>query len=582
MHLFRWRLRRPRRAGEFLLEKLAVERNSRFLIIAPHSDDEILGAGGLMYMAAQAGCAVHVAMLTNGDGYNRAALGGQSRRWRPTPARAIAFAYERQRETLQALERLGLDADSLTFLGYPDRGLIHMWDRHWQSDMPYRSRFTGATHSPYDNSFTPNAPFSGMSLVADLEHILGQFQPTHIVVPHPNDFHGDHWAGCCFTLYALERLRTHGNLRTQPIVLQYLVHQGPWPRPRGFRPGLGLQPPVTYAGLRFPWVTLPLTRAAVAHKHDALLCYRSQMVFMRTYLLSFVRSNELFGVLQPIRLPVVANGQIVVDGDTSDWTGVAEVLYPMRDSLAKRVGRSADIKAVRVCRDDAHLYLRMELRHRAVDDYLYGITLHGMAADGGVGRARLGGASDNGRTDHPGRAYQASQASRLSPRTPSDRSGRFVHVERAGQFEHFERAGRFAQVGHGDGLGVAEATSRFERDAGEPYARSTQSDGSGRSGRAAPTADIVGSARKAQVSPPDRRRLYIGMRVPDRLQLKGEGGWEGMTGIVGRAGNRELEVALPLAALAGSARLFLGVETRYRGIIIDRPALQLLDLTDSG
>lgn len=525
MHLFRWRLRRPQRAGEFLLDQLAVERNSRFLIIAPHSDDEILGAGGLMYMAAQAGCAVHVVMLTNGDGYNRAALGGQSRRLRPTPARAIAFAYERQRETLQALERLGLDADSLTFLGYPDRGLIHMWDRHWQSDMPYRSRFTGATHSPYDNSFTPDAPFSGMSLVADLEHILGQFQPTHIVVPHPNDFHKDHWAGCCFTLYALERLRLHGHLRTPPIVLQYLVHQGPWPLPRGFRPGLGLQPPVTYAGLRFPWVTLPLTRAAVAHKHDALLCYRSQMVFMRKYLLSFVRSNELFGVLQPIRLPVVANGQIIVDGDTSDWTGVAaEVLYPTRDSLAKRVGRSADIKAVRVCRDEAHVYLRMELRHRAVDDYVYGITLHGIAADGGV-------ADDTVQSYH---SYRFDRADRLLAR-----------LDRSGPTDSCDRLGKFAS---------SARMAALER-----------------SGRLTHSDRAVG----------DRRRLHIGMRVPDRLQIKGEGGWEGMSGIVGRAGNRELEVALPLAALAGSARLFLGVETRYRGILIDRPALQLLDLTDA-
>lgn len=507
MHIFRWRLRRPRQAGEFSLNQLAVERNSRFLVIAPHSDDEILGAGGLMYMAAKAGCAVHVVMLTNGDGYNKAALGGQSRRLRPTAARAIAFAYERQRETVEALQRLGLDDSDLTFLGYPDRGLAAMWERHWHGDVPYRSRFTGATRSPYHNSRTPNAPFIGTSLVADLESVILQFQPTHIVVPHPNDFHGDHWAGCCFTLYALESLRVNGRLRAEPVVLQYMVHQGPWPKPRGFRPGIGLHPPATYAGLRFPWVTLPLSRAAVAHKHDALLCYRSQMVFMRNYLLSFVRANELFGVLQYVTPPVVETGRIVIDGNTSEWTDVAgEVLYPMRDSLAKRVGRSADVKAVRVCRDADKLYLRMELRHRAVDDYVYGITLHGI-------------------TPHTVTPHE------LTPNGIIDGPAHIASPARTGRFR---RSPRFRQTN-----------------------------------RTVPTA----SANSG------RRRLHIGMRVPDRIQIKGEGGWESMRGIVGRAGNRELEVALPLADLIGPARLFLGVETRYRGIIIDRPALQLLDLS---
>lgn len=461
--MFGWRWRRPGGPGRATLDDVAVERNSRFLIVAPHSDDEVLGAGGLIYRAVKLGCPVHVVMLTNGDGYNRAALRSQSRRLRTTPAQAVAFAYARQQETLAALARLGLSESAVTFLGYPDRGLAAMWERHWRPDNPYRSRFTGATKSPYHNSRTPNAPFTGVSLVDDLEGVLAQFQPTHVVVPHPNDFHGDHWAGCCFTLFALERLRAGGLLAPGgPVVLQYLVHQGPWPRPKGFRPAAGLHPPPTYAELRFPWVTLPLAKDAVAHKHDALQSYQSQMVFMRGYLLSFVRSNELFGLARTLTPPALPRGGFADREPGEGGWGDGEVLYPMRDSLAKRVGRSADVKALRVGRDEERLYLQMELRHRAVDDYVYGVTLFGV----------------------PSRAEE-------------------------------------------------------------------------------------------------RRRLHIRMRVPDRLQISGEGGWESSEGIVGRTGRRAFEVAVPLSALDGCGRIFLGAETRYRGLVIDRLALQLLDLHEA-
>lgn len=461
--MFGWRWRRPQRAGGAKLEDVAVERNSRFLVVAPHSDDEVLGAGGLIYRAVKLGCPVHVVMLTNGDGYNRAALRSQSRRLRMTPTQAVAFAYARQQETLAALARLGLQSSDVTFLGYPDRGLAAMWERHWHVDNPFRSRFIGVTRSPYYNSRTLNAPFSGVSLVEDLEGVMAEFRPTHLIVPHPNDFHGDHWAGCCFALFALERLRLAGLFSADvPVVLQYLVHQGPWPRPKGFRPSAGLHPPPTYAGLRFPWVTLPLAKDAIAHKHDALLSYESQMVFMRGYLLSFVRSNELFGLAETVRPPLLPRGGFADrEPGEGSWSD-GEVLYPTRDSLAKRVGRSADVKALRIGRDDERLYLQMELRHRAVDDYVYGVTLF----------------------DVP-----------------------------------FQAEGR--------------------------------------------------------------RRLHIGMRVPDRLQISGEGGWELSEGIVGRTGRRAFEVALPLSALDGCGRLFLGAETRYRGLVIDRLALQLLDLESS-
>jgi len=450
------------------LQQLMVEPGQRWLVVAPHCDDEILGAGGLLHLAVQAGCAVRVVLLTNGDGYNRTALRGQSRRLRLTPARYIEFAYQRQRETLAALGQLGISPAEVVFCGYPDRGLAAMWEEHWDFSRPYRSRFTRVTRSPYENSRTRGAVFCGESVVRDLEDIVREFRPTHVIVPHPHDTHGDHWAGCLFTLYALERLRLKGRLPVgAPVVLHYLVHQGIWPQPRGLRPRQLLLPPKPYFHLPLQWLSLELPRDSIDRKLQALLCYRSQMVFMRRYLLSFVRRNELFGLFQPMRLPWVDDGAILVDGESYDWEGIdGPVLDPRQHSITRRMGRGADIRAVAACRDGHNLYLRMEVRHRAVNDYLYAISLHG------VGRARRG-----------------------------------------------------------------EET---------------------------------------------RQRLRIGLQVPDRVRIKGEGGWEPTGEIVARALRHQLEVGIPLAMLGWPERVFLGVETRFRGLVVDRVAWQVLDFVGEG
>ncbi|HLT58586.1 MAG: PIG-L family deacetylase [Limnochordales bacterium] len=474
MKLLPWRWAAPRAAPPaadsvtMRLHQLDVQTGSRWLVVAPHCDDEILGAGGLLHTAIQAGGAARVVLLTNGDGYNRAALRGQSRRLRLTPQQYIEFAYLRQRETLAALAVLGLSPADVVFCGYPDRGLAAMWEDHWDFSRPYRSRFTRVTRSPYENSRTRGAVFCGESVVRDLEEIVREFRPTHVIVPHPHDTHGDHWAGCCFTLYALERLRLRGRLPVGgPVVLQYLVHQGTWPQPRGYRPRAMLVPPKPYARLPLEWLSLELPEEAVERKLQALLCYRSQMVFMRRYLLSFVRRNELFGLFQPLPLPWVEDGGILVDGESYDWDGVGgAVVDPRRQSITRRVGRSADIRAVAACRDRHNLYLRMELRHRAVNDYLYGISLYGV--------------------------------------------GRQVRGEEV------------------------------------------------------------------------RQRLRIGLQVPDRVRVKGDGGWEPTGDIVVRARRHQLEVGIPLALLGWPERVFLGVETRFRGLVMDRVAWQVLDFVGEG
>src|SRR6185295_13542272 len=48
---------------------LTVPEGTRLLVVAPHPDDEVLGAGGLMQRVHETGGTVRVVYLTNGEGY---------------------------------------------------------------------------------------------------------------------------------------------------------------------------------------------------------------------------------------------------------------------------------------------------------------------------------------------------------------------------------------------------------------------------------------------------------------------------------------------------------------------------------
>lgn len=84
----------------------------RLLVVAPHPDDETIGAWGLM-RRRRAGAYVRVLIVSDG-----AASHPASRRW--PPAR---LAAERRRETVRAMATLGLPPDAVSFLGLPDGDL---------------------------------------------------------------------------------------------------------------------------------------------------------------------------------------------------------------------------------------------------------------------------------------------------------------------------------------------------------------------------------------------------------------------------------------------------------------------------
>lgn len=82
----------------------------RLLVVAPHPDDETIGAYALILRLRRRGVAVRVVVVSDG-----AASHASSPRW---PTRRLVA--ERRRESRRMLRRIGVAAGAVRFLGLPD------------------------------------------------------------------------------------------------------------------------------------------------------------------------------------------------------------------------------------------------------------------------------------------------------------------------------------------------------------------------------------------------------------------------------------------------------------------------------
>ena len=364
----------------------APRPGQRLLVFAPHPDDETLGAAGLMRQARLRNDDVRVVIITNGDGF-RISAASQFHELTVPPKDFVRYGYLRQGEARTALGVLGIPADHIYFLGYPDRGLMPMWISHWAAAAPVASAYTGESHSPYSNAATPNAPYCGASLLNDIKRQMQAEQPTDIYVTHPNDDHPDHAAASVFVRTALEQLRTSGTVWAQTAHLHYyLVHRGDWPTPQGLHENAALLPPGPMATLDTHWTALPLSRRDTQKKYTAIKRYRSQVEASSRFLYSFARQNELFGTLGPNNqapgLPFVPNGRFHMDGDAKDWAGLSPLaLDPSGDSVMRAFQASGDIVRLFACRDSRFVYVRMDMDRALSPEVAYTFTLRPVTAN---------------------------------------------------------------------------------------------------------------------------------------------------------------------------------------------------------
>lgn len=207
---------------------------ARTLIVAPHPDDDAIGAGGLIQRAVAGGARVRVVFATDGE----------SNAW---PQRVMhkklvikkhdraQWGAMRREEALEALARLGVERDAARFLGFPDQKIAAL------------------------------ARAGCPRLLDALRAVIDEFQPTLIVSPSSRDLHADHRALAWFVHRAAGE--------STPIVT-YVIHGDPREERMAVR--------------------IDLTPREQLWKRQAIECHKSQLLLSRERFLSYARRVESF------------------------------------------------------------------------------------------------------------------------------------------------------------------------------------------------------------------------------------------------------------------------------------------------
>jgi len=287
-------------------EPLVVPPRLRLLVVAPHPDDESLGAGGLIQQTLAAGGRVHVLFMTNGDGYPEAVEVATGHR-EPSASDYRGFGELRRAEALVALEHYRVLPLSVTFLGFPDGGLAEIW-RRGPHVPAYQSPYTREDNPPYPQVLEAGARYVSRDLIHLIARIVALSDPDWIALPTPLDNHPDHCATFTFVLAALKSLAAEpgGASKIPDRLLTYLVHTSKgWPPP-ATTPGPLPEPAKIFTPAR--WYSLELTPDQVKTKFEALDTHHTQAAVMEALLRSFARPNELFGVLERDQLAPLVPG----------------------------------------------------------------------------------------------------------------------------------------------------------------------------------------------------------------------------------------------------------------------------------
>lgn len=273
------------------------------VVFAPHPDDEVIGAGGVVQRALETGKHVRIVFATNGDGYPQAA---SALLHKAIPllrnADYLHLAAARQHEAIAADHVLGVSASDLVFLGYPD-GVLAEVNADTEGE-PVQSPTTGrtTTYGPVEIDYHTlaygrPAAYTRAAILTDVEELLRKSRPTQVYVTDSADQHPDHKATYDLVSDAIAAIRFRGTFLT------FVVHSGPgWPWPQGATPDSPFEAR-TIDGTTYPvgvaWpppVRVPLTAAQSALKRQALEANHSQMEspIERQFLESFVKSEEVF------------------------------------------------------------------------------------------------------------------------------------------------------------------------------------------------------------------------------------------------------------------------------------------------
>lgn len=277
---------------------ISFNKDDRVLILVPHPDDEAIGTAGVIQKALKAGSKVKVVLFTNGD-HNELSFIIYEKRLTFRKGELLHMGEVRANEVIAAMASLGVSRDNIIFLGYPDFETMEILTKYWGNAKPFMSLLTRMHKASYPEAMSPGAPYTGESILKDIKNIILDFRPTKIFVSHPADTNRDHRALYLFLKVCLWDLE--GKIK-KPDVFACLIHVIGWPKPRGYNPGLELNPPDKLNDDEILWEKIELTKDEIEAKYNAISFYKSQIKCDPPYLFTFARKNELFGDLPTVKL----------------------------------------------------------------------------------------------------------------------------------------------------------------------------------------------------------------------------------------------------------------------------------------
>lgn len=342
----------------------------RLMVIAPHPDDETLGAAGLIQAVLAKGGDVRIVIVTNGDGQAVGPMISSSPKL-PIAKSYINYGHERQRESLNALSVLGVSKEKVIFLGYPDGELKNLWNNNWMEGKLISGKYTLATSSPYENTYNTSSVYLGSDLFQDIMQLLENFQPDLVLVPHPEDTNEDHRAISSFSRFAIANYQSHTSNKIN--ILGYLIHYGGYPVPRGKDINKRLLPPAALSEDKRDWLSYGLTTDERLTKINAIQTYRTQQKIMGSYLNSFGRANEIFFEIPTVNLPWLG---VNLDDQVKEGLHIRSMLVePVREKFGRFIFSGADLTSWQVIRLGDNICFSAGTRGKIQDEISYKILV---------------------------------------------------------------------------------------------------------------------------------------------------------------------------------------------------------------
>lgn len=251
----------------------------RLMLIAPHQDDEILSAGGLIQQYTNQKKDIFVLFATNGDRFG------------------ANVARQRYEESCYALAELDIPRKHIFYMGYGDTGMA-----------PTRSFLFRLLSAPANqvlssyvstNTYHPaggktihalrtgvDGPMSRFAFLSDLTWAIQEISPDYIVCPSIWDAHGDH---------AALAILLHDILPVSISGASYLIHGGDdmcWPN----RDANFFQKPAHLPDdVWCQRITVKLSNEQMDRKSHLIKQFSTQMSNDTSgFLLSFAKKEEVF------------------------------------------------------------------------------------------------------------------------------------------------------------------------------------------------------------------------------------------------------------------------------------------------